>query len=1420
MEVNSVEYWNRRFETDWNDFGGDNQTIFFANTLCNMLPQWFIDELREHKYSVCDMGCADGNALPIWSNLFKGCSICGEDFAESAIRNARKQYPEFMYLVSDIMQPERNRQYHVVISSNVVEHFKNTEEVLKNLCMRSNKYTVIMLPYREGEGFIDEHEVQFHTNKIPLSIDGNVLIYARTCQCDSLYYCGEQMLLIYSKEPVNRMLSDIVEHVNSDTYKELEKVNEIVSRKYAELEDRNVTLENEKSVLADRISALEDEIAVLERGKKILKGDIDRLKNDQEMLGREVRCIKQKNSELENQNAALRDNLEESVLRLENSENKRVVLEAKINSAIIMCDELTNWGLYKFSHMLHRTKHQLFNKSGEERKNYIRWISGYLKGDGTDSDNRFKPVYRIAEVLSGRNTGINMAADSKLGKHIKEEEKRLDDGKVDIEEVRQIQKILETHEYKGILIYPHVVHWEPLQTPQQLLRSFARLGWLCFFCEHPNLEKVFREVEKNVIIVHEKELLCAIRDQDVTVLLTWLGSEAFLNRLKNKKVWYHLLDKLDLFPYFDNSYLKRHHEIVGLASHVSYVARTLENYIMDRKDAIYLPNGVNPEEFLYVHADFIPQDMAAIVNTGHKIIGYYGYIAEWMDYVMIKSAAIARPDYEFVFLGERICNTTALDELQNIHMLGMKPYKELSDYAKLFDVAIIPFKVNETMDCVSPIKFYEYCALGLPIITSKMKEMEKYVCEYIACADGCDEFLFYLDKLTQKEYKELAGEKAKQIAEDNTWLARAMLIENSFNNAAEILLREKYTNFDVIMLGVIDFDFRFQRPQQLAVRYAQNGHRVFYFNANHFQEYSVCELKKNLYVINIHNDVYSAIHLTDWHTQEYELKKQMRKIIDGFCIRDAITIVDYPNWVSLAEVLRENYGFKIVTDYMDDYTGFLNSAEVLVKRNCEKLLCTSDMVIASSQYLYDIAKKYNTNVELIRNGTEFSHFNAALGNTNHERKVIGYYGAIAEWFQIKKVIYLAERFQECDIVLVGHVTCGEKELKKCGNIKLLGEKPYDELPEYLRDFDVCIIPFDTSTDLIKATNPVKFYEYLSAGKKIVSTEIPELEPYRNEYVYMANEDEKFADYVHMCLSDKDTLRIPKECTEFARLHDWQERYEKFRDASQKAVPKVSIVVLTFNNLEMNKICIKSILEKTAYPDYELIVVDNCSSDGTREYLLQLSEKESNIKVILNEQNLGFAAGNNIGMRAAEGEYIVLLNNDTVITRGWLTAMAKHLENDTTLGMCGPVTNSIGNEAKIKVNYHNMSELEIFSYNYTAKHLNEEYKDINVLALFCTMIRRQVIEDCGYLDENYGIGMFEDDDYAEAVKAKGYSLVIAEDAFVHHFMSMSFKKMEEESFMNLFHKNKEIFEKKWNVKWVRHKSREGVAPTTNIDNTIV
>lgn len=639
------------------------------------------------------------------------------------------------------------------------------------------------------------------------------------------------------------------------------------------------------------------------------------------------------------------------------------------------------------------------------------------------------------------------------------------------------------------------------------------------------------------------------------------------------------------------------------------------------------------------------------------------------------------------------------------------------------------------------------------------------------------------------------------------------LLESSPNFSKKVNphLMKPYTKYDVIILSVIDFGFRYQRPQHFASMFVENGHRVFYINANFHQPKAINEVKPNLFAINFFNPQHPAIYGTDWSDQMDLLKASFCEVLAPFAVRDAVVIVEYPHWIYAAEYLKQQYGFRIVTDYLDDFTGFLNPGEDHLKANCTALLSKSDAIAASSQFLYDIAAKYNHQCHIVRNGTEFAHFNRADHPSDiRSRKIIGYYGAVAHWFDYKKVCYLAQKLPDCEIQIIGDVTANREALSKHENIHLLGEKPYQELPDYLQNFNVCLIPFDTSTDLIRATNPVKFYEYLSAGKKIVATEIPELLPFRDKYVYMSNDNDTFLKYVQMCLDGADTLCNSQDLIEMGRQHDWHERYRQMQDICANLHPTITIIVLTYNNLVLNELCIDRILQHTAYPQYELLVVDNASSDGTTDYLRELAERDiPKLRVIFNEKNIGFAAGNNVGIRACDSDYVVLLNNDTLITRGWLTSMVKHLEQREKTGMCGPVTNSIGNEARINAKYHTISEMAHFADNYTWKHMSKTWDNPNVLAMFCVMIPRKVIEQCGLLDESYKLGMFEDDDYAQAVMAAGYQLCIAEDAFVHHFDGASFKKMESESYRKLFKKNKELFERKWNTTWQMHHYRPGV-----------
>ena len=630
-------------------------------------------------------------------------------------------------------------------------------------------------------------------------------------------------------------------------------------------------------------------------------------------------------------------------------------------------------------------------------------------------------------------------------------------------------------------------------------------------------------------------------------------------------------------------------------------------------------------------------------------------------------------------------------------------------------------------------------------------------------------------------------------------------------------LTQIYDKPDIIIFSVINYDFRFQRPQHFAKRFAENGHRVFYINANFSNPESTREIGPGLYTADFMTTECSAIYYSDsWVGFEEWLRGKMNNLIKTYAVRDAIVVLDYPNWIECAEYLRENYGFKMVADYMDDATGFLGTTTETLKENCVRMLRNCDLIVPSSQFLYEIAKQYNDKLAVVRNGTEVFHFRRALDlEVKRERSVIGYYGAVSHWFDWEKVCYLAKNIPESDIVIIGAVTDYKDKLERYGNIKLLGEMDYQKLPEHLAYFDVCLIPFDTSTDLIKATNPVKFYEYLSAGKRIVSTEIPELEPFQNRYVYMSNDNKQFLEYVKLCLSGKDTLATKEECIAFAAENDWQHRYEAFAGACEKAVPKVSVIVLTYNNLQLNKHCINSILNKTAYPNYELIVLDNLSTDGTVDYLRELEkQKHPRLKVMFNDENSGFAGGNNKAIKLSTGKYVVLLNNDTVVTRGWLTSMVKHLEKDNKCGMVGAVTNSIGNESMIAAMYRNLDVLASFSYAYTWIHNNEIYQDVDRLALFCTMIRKDILDQYGMLDDGYKVGMFEDDDLSMLVKKAGYHFYAIEDCYIHHVNNASFKKLDSKEYKQIFDRNRERFEKKWNTKWVNPKYRQGVTSDIN------
>lgn len=249
--------------------------------------------------------------------------------------------------------------------------------------------------------------------------------------------------------------------------------------------------------------------------------------------------------------------------------------------------------------------------------------------------------------------------------------------------------------------------------------------------------------------------------------------------------------------------------------------------------------------------------------------------------------------------------------------------------------------------------------------------------------------------------------------------------------------------------------------------------------------------------------------------------------------------------------------------------------------------------------------------------------------------------------------------------------------------------------------------------------------------------------------------------------------------------------KKWKSTPTKKESKfTSIIILTYNQLEYTKICIESIRKFTNPDSYEIIIIDNNSTDGTINWL----KTQEDVTVIYNNENLGFPKGCNQGIKIAKGDNILLLNNDTIVTPNWLFNMNKALWSSKEIGAVGTVSNYCSYNQEIHVNYNNIEEMLEFAYNFNKSNTSLWYYR-NKLIGYCLMIKKEVLDKVGLLDEIFTPGNFEDDDISFRMLLSGYKLFLCKDTFIHHFGSISFKSSNN-SYHELLKVNSNKFKDKW------------------------
>lgn len=209
-----------------------------------------------------------------------------------------------------------------------------------------------------------------------------------------------------------------------------------------------------------------------------------------------------------------------------------------------------------------------------------------------------------------------------------------------------------------------------------------------------------------------------------------------------------------------------------------------KDVLSKRKDekVAFSCNGVDYKHFTELDNNYkVDEEFEKIVKKGKPIIGYYGALATWFDYDLVKKLAKERPEYNIVFLGIKYDGSfdeAHLEDCSNIYFMGSRDYKVLPYYAKEFTICTIPFLINSITNATSPVKLFEYMALDKPIVTTAMPECKKY--KSVMIANSHEEFISLVDKAVKmnkqdnKDYYELL----KKEALENTWDEKANIIVN------------------------------------------------------------------------------------------------------------------------------------------------------------------------------------------------------------------------------------------------------------------------------------------------------------------------------------------------------------------------------------------------------------------------------------------------------------------------------------------------------------------------------------------------------------------------------------------------------------------------------------------------------------------
>ena len=227
--------------------------------------------------------------------------------------------------------------------------------------------------------------------------------------------------------------------------------------------------------------------------------------------------------------------------------------------------------------------------------------------------------------------------------------------------------------------------------------------------------------------------------------------------------------------------------------------------------------------------------------------------------------------------------------------------------------------------------------------------------------------------------------------------------------------------------------------------------------------------------------------------------------------------------------------------------------------------------------------------------------------------------------------------------------------------------------------------------------------------------------------------------------------------------------------------KIDIIICVHNALEDIKVCLESIKKYTPEP-YSLIIIDDGSDAPTKTFLENSEINFSNYQVIRNDVAKGYTFAANIGLKASNAQYLILLNSDTIVGPEWIDRLYRAVTLEENIGIVGPLSNTASWQSIPELSTNGDWSLNPLPFNVTTEKMSKlvsKYSgcvlpDVPLLNGFCLMIKKAVIDQIGFFDEdNFGQGYGEEDDFTLRAEKNGWKKVVADDVFIYHAQSKSY-----------------------------------------------